>query len=83
MPKSRVRQKAVYTPPPQKSAAKKVSPPWIAPAFVSSILIGLAWIVLYYLTNNGVPGLSSLGSWNMLVGGAFIIGGLVLATRWH
>ena len=83
MPKSRVRKRTVYTPPPQKSARKKVSPPWVGPAIVACLIIGLAWIVTYYLTNGSVAGLSALGAWNMVVGFAFIIAGVTLATRWH
>ena len=30
-----------------------------------------------------VPGMSALGSWNLVVGFAFIIGGVTLATRWR
>ena len=83
MPKSRVRRKAVYTPPPPKTARRKVSAPWVAPAIVGCLVVGLAWIVVFYTTQNGVPGISALGSWNLVVGFAFIIAGLALATRWR
>ena len=43
MPKSRVRSKAVYTPPPRSTKAK-VSPRWLAPTMVGCLLVGLAWI---------------------------------------
>lgn len=82
MPKSRVRQKAVYTPPPPKTARRKVSPPWVGPAIVVSLVIGLAWIVVYYTTQNGVPGISAIGAWNLVLGFVFIIGGVALATTW-
>jgi hypothetical protein len=83
VPKSRVRKRTVYTPPPQRSAKKKVSPPWIGPATVACLVIGLAWIVTYYLANGSVPGMSAIGAWNMLIGFAFIVAGITLATRWH
>jgi len=82
VPKSRVRQKAVYTPPPPKTARRKVSPPWVGPAIVVSLVIGLAWIVVYYTTQNGVPGISAIGAWNLVLGFVFIIGGVALATTW-
>ena len=82
MPKSRVRKKTVYTPPPPKSAKRKVSAPWVG-AIVACLIIGLAWIVVFYTTQNGIPGLSALGSWNLVVGFAFIIGGVTLSTRWR
>jgi hypothetical protein len=83
VPKSRVRHKTVYTPPPPKTARRKVSAPWVGPAIVATLVVGLAWIVVFYTTENGVPGISALGSWNLVVGFAFIIAGLALATRWR
>jgi formate/nitrite transporter FocA (FNT family) len=83
VPKSRVRQKAVYTPPQAKTAKRKVSPPWVGPGIVAGLIIGLAWIVVYYSTNDDVPGMSALGAWNLVVGFAFIIGAVILATTWR
>jgi hypothetical protein len=83
VPKSRVRQKAVYTPPPPKVAKRKVSHPMVGGGIVVSLVVGLAWIVVYYTTNNGVPGISVLGAWNLVLGFAFIIAGVVLSTQWH
>ena len=83
MPKSRVRKKTVYTPPPQKAAARKVSPSWVGPAIVISLVLGLVWIVVYYLSQGSIPGLSALGAWNLVIGFVFIIVGVTLATRWR
>jgi hypothetical protein len=82
VPKSRVRNKAVYTPPP-RSAKSKVSPPWLVPTMVACFLLGLAWIALYYITQGSLPGLSALGGFNLVGGFAFIIAGVVLATQWR
>jgi hypothetical protein len=83
VPKSKVRKKTVYTPPPSKTARKKVSAPWVGPAIVVFLVIGLAWIAVYYVTEGSVPGMSALGSWNLVIGFAFIIGGVALSTRWR
>jgi hypothetical protein len=83
VPKSRVRKKPVYTPPPTRSPKRKVSPPWLAPTMIVSLLLGLAWIALYYVTQADMPGLRSLGGWNLVCGFALIIVGVVLATKWH
>ena len=83
MPKSRVRKKPVYTPPPVRSARKKVSPPWLVPVMVTCFLIGLAWIALYYVTQSSMPGLAALGGWNLVCGFALIVAGVALATRWR
>ena len=83
MPKSRVRKRTVYTPPPPKTARRKVSAPWVGPTIVVCLVFGLAWIVAYYLSNGSIPGISSLGGWNLVIGFAFIIAGVTLSTRWR
>jgi hypothetical protein len=83
VPKSRVRKKTVYTPPPQKTAARKASAPWVGPAIVVSLVLGLVWIVVYYLSQGSIPGVASLGAWNLVIGFVFIIAGVTLATRWR
>lgn len=81
MPKSRVRSKAVYTPPPRR-AGSRVSPRWLAPTMVALLLVGLAWIALFYVTGGSLPA-SPLGDWNLVVGFGFIIGGVALSTKWR
>ena len=83
MPKSRVRKKTVYTPPPPKTTRRKVSAPWVGPAIVGCLVLGLAWIAVYYVTQGSVPGMTTLGAWNLVVGFAFIIAGVTLSTRWR
>lgn len=83
MPKSRVRKKPVYTPPPTRSARKAVSPPWLVPVMLACLLLGLAWIALYYVTGASIPGLRALRGFNLVGGFALIVAGVVLATRWR
>ena len=54
MPKSRTRTKAVYTPP-ARSSKSKVSPRWLAPTMVGALLVGLAWIATFYVSNGSLP----------------------------
>lgn len=81
MPKSKVRKKAVYTPPPRTSKAK-VSPPWLVPLMLACLLVGLAWIAIFYISGQSLP-VSALHQWNLVVGFALIVGGVMLATRWQ
>jgi hypothetical protein len=83
VPKSRVRKKPVYTPPPTRSPKRAVSPVWLAPTMIAALVIGLAWIALYYVTQADMPVLRSLGGWNLVGGFGLIIIGVVLATRWR
>jgi len=84
VPKSRVRKRPVYTPPTTaQSKRRKVNPVWLVPAMIASLILGLVWIALYYITQSNMPGLSSLGGWNLVCGFALIVVGVVLATQWH
>lgn len=82
MPKSRVRTKAVYTPPP-KTAKSKVSPRWLVPSMLFCLLFGLAWIALFYITSGSLPFQSPIGDWNLVAGFGFIIVGVGLSTKWR
>lgn len=85
MPESKSRNtKPAYTPPPTKAAAKLGNPGWLAPTMVTMFLLGLLWIVVFYLTGNRVPVMKDLSSIeNILVGFGFIGVGFALATRWR
>jgi len=81
VPKSRVRKKAVYTPPP-RSAKARVSPAWWAPLMVACMLLGLVWIAIFYISGQSLP-VSALHQWNLVAGFVLIVAGVMLATRWR
>ena len=81
MPESRARKKAGYTPAP-KSSTPRPSPPWYAPVMAALFLIGLAYIVTFYVTESRYP-VPQLGQANILVGFAVIMAGFAMATRWR
>jgi hypothetical protein len=86
MPKSRLRKKKKDNRPrpvlDDENPLDLESPRWLAPAMVASFLIGLIWIVIFYIDSQHNSPLR-IGSWNMLVGFAFIGVGFSLATRWR
>ncbi|MEW2129176.1 cell division protein CrgA [Streptomyces sp. NPDC005435] len=83
MPKSRIRKKADYTPPPvrQAQAVKLGNSAWVAPVMLAMFLIGLAWIVVFYVTDGSLP-VDSLDNWNIVVGFGFIAAGFGVSTQW-
>ena len=84
MPKSRIRKKADFTPPPAKTSNRSscIRPHrWVAPLMLAFFLIGLAWIVVFYVTTGSLP-IEALGNWNIVVGFGFIAGGFVVSTQW-
>ncbi|WP_131744635.1 cell division protein CrgA [Frankia sp. Cppng1_Ct_nod] len=86
MPVSRRRKKkSTYSPPTgtQVRKRKPPSPPWMGALILALFLIGIAWLLVYYFSNGGIPGMESLGGWNILVGFSFVVVGLGVATQWR
>lgn len=81
MPKSHTRKKAVYTPP-QRSSKAQVSPPWLVPTMLGCLVVGLGWIATFYVSGQKLP-ISALSQWNLVIGFALIVAGVMLATRWR
>jgi NAD/NADP transhydrogenase beta subunit len=85
MPVSKKRKKSVYTPPPPVGGVKKKgpSPVWLAPLMLAMFLIGIAWLITYYLAGVDMPVVGSWGNSNLLVGFGFIVAGFALSTQWR
>lgn len=60
-----------------------MSPPWVPALMVTCFLLGLVWLVVYYLAGQRVPGMSAIGNWNLLVGIGMIALGFVVSTQWR
>jgi hypothetical protein len=50
---------------------------------LGSLVVGLIWISLFYVTSGNNPVQSPMGSWNLVIGFACIIAGVSLATKWR
>ncbi len=72
----RQRDVAAARPPGQSS-------PWVPALMVTCFVLGLVWLVVYYLAGTQVPGMSTLGTWNLLVGIGVIAIGFVVSTQWR
>ena len=83
MPKSRTRRKAPFTPPPKGvPQSAKVSGRWVAPLMVTFFLVGLIYIVIYYIAGTDIAFMNSLGNWNLVIGFALLGAGFAAATQW-
>lgn len=89
MPKSKVRKKPATA---ARSAVSRTpvqvdrfgpSPSWYPILMGVVLLVGLAYIVVYYLAGSDVPGMKSLGAWNLAVGFGVLVIGLILSVRWR
>ncbi|MFI1014567.1 cell division protein CrgA [Streptomyces sp. NPDC020965] len=84
MPKSRIRKKADFTAPAttkQATSIKLTSRSWVAPVMLGLFLIGLAWIVLFYVTEGELP-IEAISNWNIVAGFGFIAAGFGVSTQW-
>ena len=86
MPKSKVRKKADAPVRPQSLAApvKQLapSPSWYPIVMAVVLVLGLAYLVVYYLAPN-LKFMQDLGGWNFAIGFGILLVGLVMAVRWR
>lgn len=83
MPESRIRRKRAYTAPRSKSSGPTVNPPWFLPVMLGLFIIGLAWIVTYYLSQGAYPIGGGFGAKNLFVGFGIVLVGFAMTTRWR
>jgi membrane protein DedA with SNARE-associated domain len=68
----------------ERKVAKLGSPRWLAPTMVACFLVGLIYIVLFYLAGSNIPVMRDLSALvNVGIGFAFIVVGFILSTKWH
>lgn len=63
---------------------------WAGPAMVTSAVIGLIYIVVYYVTNGQIESYPKwlewyrdLGNWNLVIGMGFIVAAFGFAMKWE
>ncbi|MGJ7439514.1 cell division protein CrgA [Aquipuribacter sp. MA13-6] len=84
MPESSRRKKPaspapVTTGPP---APPKPNPRWWVPVMVGLMVLGLVWIVVFYITQQAYP-IPGIGLWNLGVGFGLAMAGFLMTTRWR
>ncbi len=58
------------------------TPLWYRVIMFSLVGLGILWIIVFYLSGNMFP-VPSIGSWNIVVGVALMMVGMVMMTRWR
>ncbi len=79
--KGRSKPKTSYVAP-HAAKAPQPNPEWWVPVFVTLLLLGLAWIVTFYVTQGAWP-IVKFGYGNLLAGFALLLGGFGMAMRWR
>ena len=89
MPVSKTRKKKSSSHAPANAGGQQapvhIGPkPWLAPLMVALLIIGLLWIVTFYLAGDRIGFMQSIGNLgNVLIGFGFIGAGFALSTRWR
>ena len=55
---------------------------WVPPTFITVGLLGVAWLITYYIAGLSIPFMSDLGNWNILIGMGGMAAAFVIATLW-
>ena len=95
MPKSKVRKKVATSTARASTEANEAaaaatrahvaapsSPVYIG-IMLGLMILGLLWLVVYYLWGQNIPFLAGLGSWNFAIGFTLMIAGLLMTMRWR
>jgi hypothetical protein len=82
MPESRIRRKAAYTAPTAKGGATRPNGRLFVPIMVGLLVLGLAWIVTYYITQGDYP-IPGIDDWNLVAGFGILLVGFGMTTRWR
>ncbi|MDO4898143.1 MAG: cell division protein CrgA [Rothia sp. (in: high G+C Gram-positive bacteria)] len=58
------------------------TPLWYRVIMFALMLLGVLWIVTFYITEATFP-VATLGNWNIALGVGLIMVGLLMTTRWR
>lgn len=83
MPESKSRRRPAKGPAQTPSTkAQKPNPVWFLPVMVTLMLLGLAWIITYYISDGAFP-IPNIGNWNIGIGFGIALVGFLMTTRWR
>ncbi|MEO7124441.1 MAG: cell division protein CrgA [Lacisediminihabitans sp.] len=66
-----------------RSGADAPNPVWFKPIMFGLMLIGLAWIIVFYVSGDVKLPVPELDNWNILVGFGILFVGFLMTTRWR
>ncbi len=93
MPKSKVRKKPQAQASRAAAAAASAAAPRVkavgpsSPIYIGLMLglmiLGLLWMVVYYLWGRDIGFMNAIGNWNFAVGFGLMVIGLLMTMRWR
>ena len=67
---------------PATSGEPAPNPVWFKPVMFGFMLLGLVWIITFYVSDSTLP-IPSLGGFNLIVGFGIAFIGFLMTTRWR
>ncbi|SMH49233.1 Uncharacterised protein family (UPF0233) [Rathayibacter oskolensis] len=78
--------RATKSPNPERDDARTgettPNPVWFKPVMFGFMLLGLAWIIVFYVSQGLLP-IPDLGNLNILIGFGIAFIGFLMTTRWR
>jgi hypothetical protein len=79
---ARERVRPTSEPAEQRSGDDAPNPVWFKPIMFGFMLVGLVWIIVFYVSKTTLP-IPALGAWNILIGFGIMFVGFLMTTRWR
>lgn len=79
---SKKRETKAYKVPRNIGKTKSENPRWLVPTIVTLLIIGPAWIIVFYVTSGKYPLQLAEPNLNLVIGFVFLIAAMALLTRW-
>ncbi len=79
---SKKREKSdAYKVPRRATKPPSENPKWLVPTFSALLVVGVLWILVYYISRGQYP--FDIGNINMFIGFGFLLVAMGLLTRWR
>jgi hypothetical protein len=67
---------------PTQAKEQAPNPVWFKPLMFGFMLLGLVWIIVFYVSGSSAP-IPVLANWNILVGFGIMAVGFLMTTQWR
>jgi len=58
------------------------NPVWFKPIMLGLMVLGLLWVIVFYLSNQALP-IPGIAGWNLVIGFGIAFIGFLMSTRWR
>lgn len=62
-------------------SAETTNPAWYKPVMFGLMLLGLVWVMVYYISQTLYP-IPNIGGWNIVIGFGIAMVGFFMTTNW-